>query len=104
MGRFKQGLEVSSEVPPVEEAIGQPKAEPKPKKQKQQKFSEADMQFVNVGGFKVPRIVREHWVAGAARNRTPISQLLRSLLLNEFGLPDGITEEDLKPPIKGAKR
>lgn len=93
MGKFKAGLKASQEAVPenqnAEESKDQKTSIP------ESQYSDDDMKPVNVGGFKVPRAVREHWMIEAKRARTPISRMFRELLIEKFGLPEGITEEDL---------
>ena len=91
MGKFKAGLQASHEVT-EETSIPKNQNSKKPENQ----YSDEDMELVNVGGFKVPRIVRDHWAIEAKRAKMPISRLFRNLLIDTFGLPDGITEDDLK--------
>lgn len=85
MGKFKAGLQASQEAVERDQKTSIP----------ENQYSEKDMEPVNVGGFKVPRAVREHWTIEAKRARTPISKMFRELLIEKFGLPEGITEEDL---------
>ena len=86
MGKFKEGLKASHEIAVIHNSI-------KPENQ----YSEEEMEMVNVGGFKVPRIVRDHWAIEAKRAKTPISRMFRDLLIQKFGLPEGITKDELKP-------
>lgn len=58
-------------------------------------YSESDMEPVNVAGFKVPYIVREHWKKGCRDKRVKLSPMLKKILADEFGLPPGISFEDL---------
>ena len=58
-------------------------------------YSESDMEPVNVAGFKVPYIVREHWKKGCREKRVKLSPMLKDILAKEFGLPPGITLDDL---------
>ncbi|MGK7912093.1 MAG: hypothetical protein AB4050_11545 [Synechococcus sp.] len=58
-------------------------------------YSDSDMELVNVAGFKVPYVVREHWKKGCRKKRVKLSPMLKSILANEFGLPPGISLEDL---------
>ncbi|MGB3671661.1 MAG: hypothetical protein WA783_23155 [Phormidesmis sp.] len=58
-------------------------------------YSESDMEPVNVAGFKVPYVVREHWKKGCREKRVKLSPMLKRILADEFGLPPGISLEDL---------
>ena len=58
-------------------------------------YSESDMESVNVAGFKVPYVVREHWKAECRKKRVKLSPILKSFLVDEFGLPPGFSLEDL---------
>ena len=58
-------------------------------------YSASDMEPVNVAGFKVPYIVREHWKKGCREKRVKLSPMLKRILADEFGLPPGISLEDL---------
>ena len=58
-------------------------------------YSESDMEAVNVAGFKVPYVVREHWKKGCREKRVKLSPMLKRILADEFGLPPGITVDDL---------
>lgn len=58
-------------------------------------FSESDMEPVNVAGFKVPYVVREHWKKACRQRRVKLSPMLKEILISEFGLPPGLTSEDL---------
>lgn len=59
-------------------------------------YNESDMESVNVAGFKVPYIVREHWKKECREKRVKLSPILKEFLVKEFGLPPGITLEDLR--------
>ena len=58
-------------------------------------YSESDLEPVNVAGFKVPYVVREHWKKGCREKRVKLSPMLKKFLVGEFGLPPGIDLEDL---------
>ena len=58
-------------------------------------YSESDLEPVNVAGFKVPYVVREHWKKGCREKRVKLSPMLKKFLVGEFGLPPGIGLEDL---------
>ena len=58
-------------------------------------YSESDMELVNVAGFKVPYVVREHWKTECRKKRVKLSPTLKSFLAQEFGLPPGFNLEDL---------
>lgn len=58
-------------------------------------YSESDLEPVNVAGFKVPYVVREHWKKGCREKRVKLSPMLKRILADEFGLPPGISFEDL---------
>ena len=58
-------------------------------------YSDSDMELVNVAGFKVPYVVREHWKKECRKKRVKLSPMLKRVLANEFGLPPGINLEDL---------
>ena len=58
-------------------------------------YSESDMEPVNVAGFKVPYVVREHWKKGCREKRVKLSPMLKRILADEFGLPPGISLDDL---------
>ena len=58
-------------------------------------YDESDMELVNVAGFKVPYIVREHWKKACRERRIKLSPMLKAILVKEFGLPPGISPSDL---------
>ena len=58
-------------------------------------YSESDMELVNVAGFKVPYVVREHWKVECRKKRVKLSPILKAFLADEFGLPPGFELEDL---------
>lgn len=58
-------------------------------------YSESDLELVNVAGFKVPYIVREHWKKACRERRIKLSPMLKDILTKEFGLPPGISPDDL---------
>ncbi|MFK8184010.1 MAG: hypothetical protein AB8B99_11595 [Phormidesmis sp.] len=58
-------------------------------------YSESDLEPVNVAGFKVPYVVREHWKKGCREKRVKLSPMLKRVLADEFGLPPGFELEDL---------
>lgn len=58
-------------------------------------YSESDMELVNVAGFKVPYVVREHWKVECRKKRVKLSPILKTFLSDEFGLPPGFGLEDL---------
>ena len=59
------------------------------------RYSEDDLEPVNVAGFKVPYVVREHWKAQCRKKRVKLSPLLKAYLVEEFGLPPGFQLDDL---------
>lgn len=61
----------------------------------QMNYSESDLELVNVAGFKVPYVVREHWKKGCREKRVKLSPMLKRILVNEFGLPPGLTLDDI---------
>ena len=121
MARFRnqvsKGIEEKPETSIQKPEVGKQKwengeAEPKTKNQKPETseeesqvsqlvseasviYSEADMEPVNVAGFKVPYIVREHWKKGCREKRVKLSPMLKRILVDEFGLPPGLTLDDL---------
>ncbi|KPQ31931.1 MAG: hypothetical protein HLUCCA11_22670 [Phormidesmis priestleyi Ana] len=58
-------------------------------------YTEAQMKPVNVGGFRVPMVVRAHWQASAKLQGDKVATLLRAFLVERYGLPEGLTETDL---------
>ncbi|UJB73261.1 hypothetical protein HRE53_31715 (plasmid) [Acaryochloris sp. 'Moss Beach'] len=58
-------------------------------------YTDEDMEAVNVAGFKVPYIVREHWKKRCREKRVKLSPILKEFLVNEFGLPPGISIDDI---------
>ena len=58
-------------------------------------YSPEQMKPVNVGGFRVPLVVRAHWQSSAKLQGDKVATILRSFLVERYGLPDGIEEEDL---------
>lgn len=63
----------------------------KPKNQ----YTEAQMKPVNVGGFRVPLVVRAHWQSSAKLQGDKVATLLREFLTERYGLPEDISEDDL---------
>ena len=61
----------------------------------ERQYTEAQMKPVNVGGFRVPMVVRAHWQASAKMQGDKVATLLRAFLIERYGLPEGITEDDL---------
>ena len=58
-------------------------------------YTEAQMKPVNVGGFRVPLVVRAHWQSSAKLQGDKVATLLREFLTERYGLPDGISDDDL---------
>lgn len=58
-------------------------------------YSESDLEMVNVAGFKVPYVVREHWKVECRKKRIKLSPILKTFLVDEFGLPPGFDLKDL---------
>jgi hypothetical protein len=58
-------------------------------------YTEEQMKPVNVGGFRVPLAVRVHWQHQAKLRSEAVATQLRTYLVEHYGLPDGITEDDL---------
>lgn len=58
-------------------------------------YSDEDMEAVNVAGFKVPYVVREHWKKRCREKRVKLSPILKEFLVDKFGLPPGITIDDI---------
>lgn len=84
MGKFSKAIESSNQETN------------KPINQKTNKKRADDMKLVNVGGFKVPKCVRAHWVAQGAIKGEKLAPLLRDFLIERYGLPDGVTMDDFK--------
>ena len=72
MARFKQGIESSNQ------------------KTNKPELKYSDLELVNFGGFKVPKIVRRHWNNQANESDEKIATVLREFLIERYGLPDGI--------------
>lgn len=82
----KSGQPVNQEnIEPIDQKNGQPVNQ----------YSEAQMKPVNVGGFRTPMIVRAHWQSQAKFRGEKVATMLRAFLVEQYGLPEGITEEDL---------
>jgi hypothetical protein len=58
-------------------------------------YTQEQMKPVNVGGFRVPLIVRAHWQSQSKLRAEKVAAQLRTYLVERYGLPDGITEDDL---------
>ena len=58
-------------------------------------YSELQMKPVNVGGFRVPLVVRAHWQMQAKFSGEKVAAQLRTYLTERYGLPEGITDDDL---------
>lgn len=89
-------IEAKKETAPVIEvkekaAIAPPQETRKPENQ----YTQAQMKPVNVGGFRVPLVVRAHWQSKAKFSGEKVAAELRTFLTERYGLPDGITEDDL---------
>ncbi|NEP63253.1 MAG: hypothetical protein F6K31_41180 [Symploca sp. SIO2G7] len=84
MGKFSKAIESSNQETN------------KPINQQTNKQRTDDMKLVNVGGFKVPKCVRAHWVAQGAIKGEKLAPLLRDFLIERYGLPDGVTMDDFK--------
>lgn len=105
MGRFsdnglkRKGQEEKKEIPPDSDAVIEDQKTnnlvleevDKPENQ----YSQAQMKPVNVGGFRVPLVVRAHWQSSAKLQGDKVATILRSFLVERYGLPEGIEEEDL---------
>ena len=59
------------------------------------RYTETQMKPVNVGGFRVPLVVRAHWQSSAKLQGDKVATILRAYLVERYGLPEGITEDDL---------
>lgn len=108
MGRFSDnGLKKNQTTTQDSASVSASVSEEKPKNQKTKKavvediekpenqYTEAQMKPVNVGGFRVPLVVRAHWQSSAKLQGDKVATILRAFLVERYGLPDGITEEDL---------
>lgn len=58
-------------------------------------YSHEQMKPVNVGGFRVPLVVRAHWQSQSKFQGEKVAAQLREFLTERYGLPEGITEDDL---------
>lgn len=58
-------------------------------------YSPAQMKPVNVGGFRVPLVVRAHWQSQSKFKGEKVATQLRAFLVERYGLPEGISEDDL---------
>ncbi|MEO1395996.1 MAG: hypothetical protein AAFV90_24125 [Cyanobacteria bacterium J06634_5] len=107
MGRFSDnGLKKPSGAPSAVEPVieASPVSEPKDNdaitsdqktNKPENQYTEAQMKPVNVGGFRVPLVVRAHWQSKAKFSGEKVATELRAFLVERYGLPAGITEEDL---------
>lgn len=105
MGRFSEnGLKKGKQtVTPADSS----EADSKPENQKtnnlvleetnkpENQYTEIQMKPVNVGGFRVPLVVRAHWQSSAKLQGDKVATILRAFLVERYGLPEGITEDDL---------
>ena len=105
MGRFSDnGLKKRKQAVATADSSN---AEVKPENQKtnnlvleetnkpENQYTDAQMKPVNVGGFRVPLVVRAHWQASAKLQGDKVATILRAFLVERYGLPEGITEDDL---------
>ncbi|MEM1240359.1 MAG: hypothetical protein AAGI45_11010 [Cyanobacteria bacterium P01_H01_bin.26] len=96
MGKFAKGIKTSNQK--TEKPVNQETIKPlnqetiKPANQR----SIDDLKLVNVGGFKVPKCVRAHWVAQGAIRGEKLAPLLRDFLIERYGLPKDVTMKDFK--------
>lgn len=102
MGRFsdnglkKTSPKASEDVPAVEDQkTNKPISEKHDQKTAEDIYTAEQLKPVNVGGFRVPLAVRAHWQSSAKLNGDKVATLLRDYLKDRYGLPDGISEEDL---------
>jgi len=105
MGRFSDnGLKKGKQAVATDDFSN---IEDKPKNQKtkllvleetkkpENQYTDAQMKPVNVGGFRVPQVVRAHWQSSAKLQGDKVATILRAFLVERYGLPEGITEDDL---------
>jgi hypothetical protein len=76
----------------------------KPAKAKQEKYTVEDRKLVNVGGFKVPQVVRQHWKAQSAVKGQAIAPMLTDCLIEAFGLPQGMTREQFEELVTEGRK
>ena len=79
MGKFRKRIETSNQQ--TKKPINQ--------------YSDADMRKVNAAGFQVPLVVRNYWVAQSSLRNEKLAPLLKGFLIERYGLPDGITADDI---------
>ena len=82
---IKQADSFSKTIKPINQKTNKP----------ENQYTETQMKPVNVGGFRVPLVVRAHWQASAKLQGDKVATILRAFLTERYGLPDGISEEDL---------
>ncbi|PZO22617.1 MAG: hypothetical protein DCF25_02315 [Leptolyngbya foveolarum] len=102
MGRFsdnglkKTSPKVSEDALAAEDQkTNKPIVEKHDQKTAEDIYTAEQLKPVNVGGFRVPLAVRAHWQSSAKLNGDKVATLLRDYLKDRYGLPDGISEEDL---------
>lgn len=111
MGKFSAGIKAAQEVEASEvenqETIkpeNHKAKKPATKKAKQEQYSVEDRKLVNVGGFKVPAVVRQHWKAQSAVQGKAISPMLTDTLIEAFGLPKGMSREQFEALVTEGRK
>ena len=77
-------------VAPAPEPVAPPEPEPL--------YSADDLKQVNAGGLKVAKAIRHHWRLQAHIKGVSIASLIKAVLIEELGLPEGFTADNLSSP------
>ena len=94
-GKTSEGVEGENSLP-ISESTGKALAVADHKTNKPiNQYSHEQMKPVNVGGFRVPLVVRAHWQSQSKFQGEKVAAQLREFLTERYGLPEGITEDDL---------
>ena len=75
---------------PIPEPVAPPEPEPL--------YSAEELKQVNAGGLKVAKAIRHHWRLQAHIKGVSIASLIKAVLIEELGLPEGFTADNLSSP------
>lgn len=73
-------------------------AAPEPPPKQEPLYSDDELKQVNAGGLKVALAVRKHWMLQAHVEGVSLASLIKPVLIEKLGLPEGFTPDNLSAP------
>ena len=96
IGKKAIAKEADAQAAILEERGSEPEIPP----QQEPLYTTEDLKQVNAGGLKVAKAVRAHWMLQAHVKGVSLASLIKPVLIEQLGLPEGFTSDNLSAPDK----